>query len=470
MTPFLEDLYRQKMQRLHEWRQRYNPQEYPLKVAQNLLYEALTIEKMWHELKKSFQTTDVKGKRQLFKSFDEAHNYIFVRRRQIQTEEIRPLVVTTYSRTDTIPQLNFGVFRQRVLEAQGGNLESIEEVEFTYFFHTAAYEMIYAWSAAGLMGYDQQKAYNYITPAIFNGLDYKSLDLMISAFGQTASRVYSRSPHNPGEKNYKSPQKDSTIEEVKIGDQIHKSPEEVELQQKEELLLRKQDELAELELLLSTLEGQLKSFEVEYYLKVGSKYVQLDQLQATLDKILAAKMPLDDTAQKRAAESQTKAEQSAQDAEGFSYDEDDRHRPEATPELKSLYREAAKLVHPDLTLDPDEKERRHHLMQQINEAYQRGDIESLHQIFDAEKNNPELIKGDDIGSALVRVIRKIAQVDKRISDIETAISDLQSTDLFHLFEAVEKETEKGIDLLDKMANELLSRISFLEQQMEKHHV
>jgi chaperonin cofactor prefoldin len=109
-------------------------------------------------------------------------------------------------------------------------------------------------------------------------------------------------------------------------------------------------------------------------------------------------------------------------------------------------------------------------MQQINEAYQRGDIESLHQIFDAEKNNPELIKGDDIGSALVRVIRKIAQVDNRISDIETAISDLQSTDLFHLFEAVEKETEKGIDLLDKMANELLSRISFLEQQMEKHHV
>jgi hypothetical protein len=248
--------------------------------------------------------------------------------------------------------------------------------------------------------------------------------------------------------------------------QIHKSPEEVELQQKEELLLRKQDELAELELSLSTLEGQLKSFEVEYYLKVGSKYVQVDQLQATLDKILAAKIPFDVTAQKRAAESQAKAKQSTHDAESFSDSESDKHRPEATPELKALYREAAKLFHPDLTLDPGEKERRHHLMQQINEAYQKGDIERLQQIFDAEKNNPDLIKGEDIGSALVRVIRKIAQVDKRIPEIQTAITALQKTDLFHLFEAVEKETKKGIDLLDKLANELLSRIAFLERQIE----
>ena len=248
--------------------------------------------------------------------------------------------------------------------------------------------------------------------------------------------------------------------------EIRKSPEEIELQQKEELLNQKQDVLAELELSLSTLEGQLKSFEIEYYLKVGSKYVQVDQLQAIFDKILAAKIPFDATAQKRAAESQAKAEQSAHDAEGFSHDEGNSQRPEATPELKALYREAAKLFHPDLTLDPNEKERRHHLMQQTNEAYQKGDIEKLQQIFDAEKNNPELIKGDDIGSALVRVIRKIHQVDKRIPDIESAIAALQSTDLFHLKETVEKEAEKGIDLLAKLGDELLSRIMFLERQIE----
>lgn len=56
---------------------------------------------------------------------------------------------------------------------------------------------------------------------------------------------------------------------------VGKSPEEVELQQKEDVLRQKQDELAELELSLSTLQGQLKSFEVEYYLNIGSKYVEV---------------------------------------------------------------------------------------------------------------------------------------------------------------------------------------------------
>ena len=245
-----------------------------------------------------------------------------------------------------------------------------------------------------------------------------------------------------------------------------KSPEEIELQQKEDLLRQRQEALAETELSLSTLQGQLKSFEVEYYLKVGSKYVQIDELQATLDKILAAKIPFDATAQKRAAESQAKAKQSAHDAEGFSHNEDGIHRPEPTPELKALYRVLAKLLHPDLTLDPSEKERRHHIMQQINEAYQRGDIEQLQKLLDAEKNNPELIRGDDVGSALVRVIRKIAQVDKRISEIQSSIEALQTTDLFRLLEAVEKETRRGIDLLDSMHHELLSRIAFLERQIE----
>jgi hypothetical protein len=244
------------------------------------------------------------------------------------------------------------------------------------------------------------------------------------------------------------------------------SPEEVELQQKEELLRQKQDELAELELTLSTLQGQLMSFELEYYLKVGSKYLQLDRLEATLEKILASKIPFDAPAQKRATESQAKAEQSAHAAEEFSDREDGQHRTTPSPELKALYREAAKLFHPDLTLDPNEKERRHHLMQQINDAYQGGDIERLCQILDAEKNNPDLIRGDDIGSALVRAIRKIAQIDKRITEIESAIAALQSTDLFHLLDTVWKEMEKGSDTLDNMASELLSRIAFLERQIE----
>jgi uncharacterized small protein (DUF1192 family) len=244
------------------------------------------------------------------------------------------------------------------------------------------------------------------------------------------------------------------------------TPEEIELQQKEEILKQRQEILTERELTLSTLQADLHSFEIEYYLKVGEKYVHIDRLQATLDNILASKAPKDVNANKRAAESNKKAQQSENDAEQYKQlNETKQNKFEATPELKSLYRELAKLLHPDLTLDQKEKERRHKLMQQINGAYQAGDLKKLNDIWEAEKNNPENIKGDDIGSSLVRAIRKIAQVEKRIATLEYELEQLRKTDLFILFEVVEKETAKGNNKLETMAVELESRIAFLQNQI-----
>jgi hypothetical protein len=248
----------------------------------------------------------------------------------------------------------------------------------------------------------------------------------------------------------------------------NQTPEEVELQQKEALLQQRQELLTEKELVLSTLQADLHSFEIEYYLKVGEKYVHIDRLQATLDSLLASKTPKDVNAKMRATESSKKAQQSENDAEQYKQlNETRQNKFEATPELKSLYRELAKLLHPDLTLDPEEKQRRHKLMQQINEAYQAGNLKKLTDILEAEKNNPENIKGDDIGSALVRAIRKIAQVEKRISELENEIEQLRKTDLFVLFEVIEREATKGINKLETMAAELDSRISFLQTQIEK---
>jgi hypothetical protein len=246
------------------------------------------------------------------------------------------------------------------------------------------------------------------------------------------------------------------------------TPEETELHQKEEVLSQKQAALTELELSYATIQASLHSFEIEYFLKVGQKYVALDQLQADFDKILASKAPHDSTANKNAKESRARAEQSGRDAEEFAARKD-KWEPtfQSTPELKALYRELAKLLHPDLTLDVDEKARRHLLMQQINEAYQHGDLKSLQDILDSERSNPENIKGDDVGSALVRVIRKIAQVDKRVSKLESQIDELKRTDLYVLFETVQNELKNGIDLLQRMGSEIDSRILFLQREIDK---
>lgn len=142
-----------------------------------------------------------------------------------------------------------------------------------------------------------------------------------------------------------------------------------------------------------------------------------------------------------------------------------KNRFEPTPELKTTYRELAKLLHPDLTIDDNEKERRHILMQQINEAYQNEDLTTLNSILDIERNNPERVSGDDVGSALVRVIRKIAQADRRINQLEAELIALKATDLFLLREVIEREKRAGKDLFQDIANELDNRIRFLKEQI-----
>ena len=245
------------------------------------------------------------------------------------------------------------------------------------------------------------------------------------------------------------------------------TPEEVELQNKEDLLKTKQESLTERELALSTLTGDLRSFEIEYNIKVGAKYSNIDRLQATLDKILLSKSPTSKIFQKKAQESQAKADKSFSNQEEFTNKQTENTKKfEATSELKSLYRELAKLLHPDLVLDPEEKDRRHILMQIINEAYQTNNIEKLLQIYNEEKNNPDLIKGEDIGSSLVRVIRKISQIDSRIAQIEKEISEIHETDLFKLFNTIKNEKIKGIDLLEKLQSDLDSQIVFIQSQIE----
>src|SRR6185369_2521546 len=103
------------------------------------------------------------------------------------------------------------------------------------------------------------------------------------------------------------------------------------------------------------------------------------------------------------------------------------HRPES---LRRLYRQAAMLLHPDRTLDGEESKRRHRLMAEVNEAYARGDEERIRAILREWHASPESVEGDGPGAELVRVIRKIAQVDKRLAAIAAELDQLRSRELF----------------------------------------
>src|SRR4030042_5726432 len=129
-----------------------------------------------------------------------------------------------------------------------------------------------------------------------------------------------------------------------------KTPEEEELDKKLAELNELESELAQCELDLATLHGELRAFEIRYLRIIGTRYSELDETEAQIAEIQARLKPKDRNSQKHAEQARIKAQESTQAAEGIEEKfEQERFTPSAS--LKKLYREVAKKIHPDLAND-----------------------------------------------------------------------------------------------------------------------
>lgn len=243
-------------------------------------------------------------------------------------------------------------------------------------------------------------------------------------------------------------------------------PEEQELERKRAELEDKRTLLADRELELATIRSALNAFEQVYLEKVGRLYVELDELQAQLASLRAAQLGDNDDSSEKVRQAQQQAGESRAEYErrkevlGPPIE-----RKEPSQELKSLYRRLAKQFHPDGSLDPQEKTQRSVIMAQINEAYARGDVATLQRMDNELAISPEAVSGEGIGVELIRVIRKMAQIDGRLATLEQEIVQLQESELFQLRAQHEESTRQGRDLLDALAVGILRRIAETRAQI-----
>lgn len=244
-----------------------------------------------------------------------------------------------------------------------------------------------------------------------------------------------------------------------------RSPEELELDAKRLKLAALESELAERELERSTLEAQLAAFEKRYLRIVGKRYAELDDVKASIAEALAAgtsdSRQKDDARAKR--DTATKSENACRQSE--SLDTPERFTP--NEELKGLYRRIAKMIHPDLALEVEEKKRRHDLMTRLNLAYQEGDISAMEQVLSDFKHGSVSEKETGIGAELVRLIRKMAQVVDRLRAIGAAIQTLQESELHKLKLAVEENEKIGRDILQEMAWNLVAEIGEARRELSR---
>lgn len=231
------------------------------------------------------------------------------------------------------------------------------------------------------------------------------------------------------------------------------SPEEVEIVAKTERLTALENLLMQLEMEFNSLQAGIFSFQRRYTNLVIKRMYELDKVEVEIIEHLISTDPSNPEYRQKL----NKLKEQVTEAETtFTKDKKTNSKGDFKPSdsLKNLYRDVAKKVHPDLSVDDKEREKRTKLMAEVNEAYQNGDEKRLEQILSEWQYAPENVSGEDIGAQLVKVIRKIAQVQKRIAAIETEMKVLKGAEIYALMEKVKESEKEGMDLLIQMSGYL----------------
>lgn len=211
------------------------------------------------------------------------------------------------------------------------------------------------------------------------------------------------------------------------------TPEEEELARKQAELEHVETELAQRELELATLHGELHAFERQYQQVIGMRYLELDRIESQIEEYLAC----------------------LEAAQNFAPSEN----------LKQLYRQIAKKIHPDLATNEAERLRRQDLMAAVNQAYEDGDEERLRDILHQWESSPDSVPGEGIGAELIRALRKIAQSHNRLQGIEEELLAIQETELYQLRLQVLQTEKAGRNLIEEMAIELDQQIIIAQQKL-----
>lgn len=240
-------------------------------------------------------------------------------------------------------------------------------------------------------------------------------------------------------------------------------PEEIELNKKLALIERLRDRLADREEEMADLKADLGHFEEQYTMEVGRYYAELDEIEAQIAEEETKLNPADEEIRKKAEEARRRAEESAAQADNGTW-EGCTFKWQPTVEAKKAYHKLARLIHPDLAVDDEERDRRHGLMAELNDAYSAGDQALLNKLVEEYRDSPELIKGDTVGDKLVRAIRQIAQVKRRLRELREERLRVELSELYILRDKVRSEMIEGRNLLRQMAERTRTHIKKAERR------
>lgn len=189
---------------------------------------------------------------------------------------------------------------------------------------------------------------------------------------------------------------------------------------------------------LVRVKAELHAFRTEYRQRVGSLHEQLERLELEIAEAELGEL--------------SKLVEAGADSQSSPSEKPDGARDESLPRFTSdavrrLFRDVAKVIHPDLARDEGARDRRHALMIEANRAYAMGDEEQLRWVLEAWERSPEAVPGSDPEAMRLRLLRRVAQIEEQLGLLASELADLTDSPVWKLKAMVDAAAARGKDLV-----------------------
>ena len=224
---------------------------------------------------------------------------------------------------------------------------------------------------------------------------------------------------------------------------------------------------------LAGFRNELHAFETSYRKALGARYARLDELAERLDETALGDGPLPGEPDEDGdGPADRYPGQGLPGGQNWAWGE---REPDREPErravvgddAKRLFRQLARLIHPDLAGDAQERERRTNLMVAANDAYEQGDLVALERMLEDWHASPEAVTGSGAAAELERTLRRIAQTEAGMRKIDEELAELEASAMGWLRRRVEKAAHEGWDLLAHMVRELDRQIGEAQLELDR---
>jgi hypothetical protein len=183
---------------------------------------------------------------------------------------------------------------------------------------------------------------------------------------------------------------------------------------------------------------ELDLFAAHYRQQVGTLHEQLDELELDIAEAELGELSKN-VAEGGARERATLSPPQPEPAPRFTSDA-----------VRKLFRDVAKVIHPDLADDEHTRDRRHSLMIEANRAYALRDAEQLRRILEAWERSPEAVRGSDPAAMRLQLERRLAQIEEHLERYAGDLAALQASPLYALKTMVDEAAGRGRDLVADM--------------------